>query len=45
MWAFFFYLADSLLVVVKPKPPVKHLHDGFDGDDDDDELVYINHCY
>ncbi|KAB1199524.1 hypothetical protein CJ030_MR4G010954 [Morella rubra] len=31
---------DSLLVVVKPKPPVKHLHDGFDGDDDDDELKF-----
>ncbi|XP_011028217.1 PREDICTED: uncharacterized protein LOC105128309 isoform X2 [Populus euphratica] len=27
---------DSLIVAVKPKPPAKHLRDGFDDDDDDD---------
>ncbi|EEF42448.1 uncharacterized protein LOC8284626 [Ricinus communis] len=27
--------SDSLIVAVKPKPPAKHLHDGFDFDDDD----------
>ncbi|KAG6780749.1 hypothetical protein POTOM_013622 [Populus tomentosa] len=26
---------DSLIVAVKPKPPAKHLRDGFDDDDDD----------
>ncbi|XP_050230657.1 uncharacterized protein LOC126679733 [Mercurialis annua] len=26
--------SDSLIVAVKPKPPAKHLHDGFDLDDD-----------
>ncbi|PON57086.1 Ubiquitin domain containing protein [Parasponia andersonii] len=28
---------DSLIVAVKPKPPVKNLRDGLDDDDDDDE--------
>uniref|UniRef100_A0A5B7AIT7 SAYSvFN domain-containing protein n=1 Tax=Davidia involucrata TaxID=16924 RepID=A0A5B7AIT7_DAVIN len=28
---------DSLVVAVKPKPPVKHIRDGLDDDDDDDD--------
>lgn len=31
---------DSLIVAVKPKPPVKHLRDGFDDDDDDEDLKF-----
>ncbi|ERN09278.1 uncharacterized protein LOC18437424 isoform X2 [Amborella trichopoda] len=31
---------DSLLVAVAPKPPAKHIRDGYDGDDDDDELKF-----
>lgn len=32
-------LLDSLIVAVKPKPPVKHMRDGLDEDDDDNDLV------
>nr|XP_011465170.1 PREDICTED: uncharacterized protein LOC101314569 isoform X2 [Fragaria vesca subsp. vesca] len=31
---------DSLIVAVKPKPPAKHLRDGFDDDDDEDDLKF-----
>ncbi|XP_052170567.1 uncharacterized protein LOC127786891 [Diospyros lotus] len=31
---------DSLVVAVKPKPPVKHIRDGFDDDDDEDDLKF-----
>lgn len=34
-----FWFSDSLIVAVKPKPPVKSLRDGLDDDDDDDDLV------
>ncbi|PON56874.1 Ubiquitin domain containing protein [Trema orientale] len=31
---------DSLIVAVKPKPPVKNLRDGLDDDDDDEDLKF-----
>ncbi|XP_062145759.1 uncharacterized protein LOC133853757 isoform X2 [Alnus glutinosa] len=31
---------DSLIVAVKPKPPVKHLRNEFDDDDDDEDLKF-----
>ncbi|XP_059643647.1 uncharacterized protein LOC132285473 [Cornus florida] len=31
---------DSLIVAVKPKPPVKQIRDGLDDDDDDDDLKF-----
>lgn len=31
--------SDSLIVAVKPKPPVKHIGDGLDEDDDEEDLV------
>ncbi|KAL5550917.1 hypothetical protein UlMin_001093 [Ulmus minor] len=31
---------DSLIVAVKPKPPVKHLRDGLDDEDDDEDLKF-----
>ncbi|XP_024168632.1 uncharacterized protein LOC112175200 isoform X1 [Rosa chinensis] len=31
---------DSLIVAVKPKPPSKHLRDGLDEDDDEDDLKF-----
>lgn len=31
---------DSLIVAVKPKPPAKHIRDGFDDDDNDDDLKF-----
>lgn len=31
-----FFILDFLMVAVKPKPPVK---DGYDNDDDDEDLV------
>lgn len=34
------YFADSLIVAVTPKPPAKHIHDGYE--DDDDDLVRMN---
>lgn len=36
-----FYSIDSLIVAVKPKPPPKHVRDGFEDEDDDDNLVSI----
>ena len=39
---FFIHFVDSLIVAVKPKPPVKHLRDGFDDDDNDEDLVQLN---
>jgi len=37
MW-FIAFILDSLIVAVKPKPPVK---DGHDNDDDDEDLVKL----
>ncbi|XP_042485564.1 uncharacterized protein LOC122065778 [Macadamia integrifolia] len=31
---------DSLIVAVKPKPPAKHVRNGFDDDDDEDDLKF-----
>ncbi|XP_040988342.1 uncharacterized protein LOC121235953 [Juglans microcarpa x Juglans regia] len=31
---------DSLIVAVKPKPPIKHLREGFDDEDDDEDLKF-----
>uniref|UniRef100_A0A7N2N235 Ubiquitin-like domain-containing protein n=1 Tax=Quercus lobata TaxID=97700 RepID=A0A7N2N235_QUELO len=31
---------DSLIVAVKPKPPVKHVRDGFDDDDEEEDLKF-----
>jgi len=31
---------DSLIVAVKPKPPVKHLHNEFDDDDEEEDLKF-----
>lgn len=31
---------DSLIVAVKPKPPVKHIGDGLDEDDDEEDLKF-----
>ncbi|XP_028109922.1 uncharacterized protein LOC114308511 isoform X1 [Camellia sinensis] len=31
---------DSLIVAVKPKPPVKHIQDGLDEDDDEEDLKF-----
>ncbi|RVW49949.1 hypothetical protein CK203_091816 [Vitis vinifera] len=31
---------DSLIVAVKPKPPPKHVRDGFEDEDDDDNLKF-----
>ena len=41
MHFFFVSLLDSLIVAVKPKPPPKHVRDGFEDEDDDDNLVRI----
>lgn len=38
---FFVSLLDSLIVAVKPKPPPKQVRDGFEDEDDDDNLVRI----
>lgn len=43
--SFFLHFLDSLIVAVKPRPPVKHLHNEFDDDDDDEDLVQLNHFY
>ena len=37
-WLFSFPL-DSLIVAVKPKPPVRHILDGLDEEDDEEDLV------
>lgn len=34
-----FLFIDSLIVAVKPKPPVQHIRGGVDDEDDEDELV------
>lgn len=34
-----FFNSDSLIVAVKPKPPVKYNGDGLDEDDDEEDLV------
>ncbi|KAL6979837.1 hypothetical protein U1Q18_021493 [Sarracenia purpurea var. burkii] len=31
---------DSMIVAVKPKPPVKHIRDGLDEDDDEEDLKF-----
>lgn len=34
-----FHFLDSLIVAVKPKPPVKSHREGLDDDEDDEDLV------
>ena len=40
----FIHFLDSLIVAVKPKPPVKLVRDGFDDDDEEEDLVPLNWC-
>ena len=42
MSIFFIHFLDSLIVAVKPKPPVKHVRDGFDDEDEEEDLVPLN---